>query len=128
MAARRGAAAAAQHELPAHELAIIFADRALGGPEAGIGAIGAAGPFPDIAEKGGAGGGGTRLDRAGGVELVARTRIVRGGGGFPFGLGRQARAGLAGIGVGLEEADMRHGRGGIDRAAAIESEAGPTAA
>ena len=53
MAAGCRAAAAAQDELPVHELAIIFADRALDGVEAGIGAIGAAGPFPDIAEKAG---------------------------------------------------------------------------
>src|SRR5579862_9450472 len=48
--ARGGATAAAQDELAGHELAIIFADRALGGTKAGIGAIGAAGPFPDITE------------------------------------------------------------------------------
>ena len=53
MAARRGAAAAAQHHLRAHELAVIFADRALGGPEAGIGKKGAPGPFPDVAEQAG---------------------------------------------------------------------------
>src|SRR3546814_6769741 len=35
MPARGGAAAAAQDELPAHELAIIFADRARRGAEAG---------------------------------------------------------------------------------------------
>src|SRR3546814_3542199 len=51
MPARGGAAAAAQDELPAHELAIIFADRARRGAEAGIGAIGAAGPFPHAAEQ-----------------------------------------------------------------------------
>src|SRR3546814_19849859 len=50
MPARGGAAAAAQDELAAHELAILFADRARRGAEAGIGAIGAAGPFPHAAE------------------------------------------------------------------------------
>src|SRR3546814_3937421 len=45
MAARGRAAAAAQHELAAHKLAIIFADRARRGAETGIGAVGAAGPF-----------------------------------------------------------------------------------
>src|SRR3546814_11622021 len=50
MAARGRAAAAAQHELAAHKLAIIFADRARRGAETGIGAVGAAGPFPPAAE------------------------------------------------------------------------------
>src|SRR3546814_13997183 len=50
MAARGRAAAAAQHELAAHKLAIIFADRARRGAETGIGAVGAAGPFPHAAE------------------------------------------------------------------------------
>src|SRR5687767_13303344 len=50
MAARRGAASAAKNELIAHELAIIFADRPLLGPEARIGKEGASGPFPDVAE------------------------------------------------------------------------------
>src|SRR3546814_11757695 len=46
----RSAASAFQHELPRHELAIIFADRACRRPKAGMGPIGAAGPFPSIAE------------------------------------------------------------------------------
>src|SRR3546814_10052175 len=85
MPARGGAAAAAQDELAAHELAIIFADRAGRSAEAGIGAIGAAGPFPDAAEHllqrrvvvrcGG-------LDRPRGIELVAARRIERRGGRF----------------------------------------------
>src|SRR3546814_3757797 len=49
MAARRGATAALQHELPGHELAVIFAHRAFGGAETGMGAIGAARPFPHVA-------------------------------------------------------------------------------
>ena len=65
MAARRRAGAAAQHELPTHELAIILADRTLDRAEAGIGPIGAPRPFPDVAEKGGvAGTCRPRLDRA----------------------------------------------------------------
>src|SRR3546814_19635203 len=50
MAPGRGARPTLQHELAAHELAIIFADRAFYRSEAGIGQIGGAGPFPDIAE------------------------------------------------------------------------------
>src|SRR3546814_18277742 len=46
----RSAASAFQHELPRHELAIIFADRACRRTKAGMGPIGAAGPFPYIAE------------------------------------------------------------------------------
>src|SRR3546814_4879320 len=41
MSARRGATAALQHELPGHELAVIFAHRAFRGAEPGMGAIGA---------------------------------------------------------------------------------------
>src|SRR3546814_20347327 len=50
MPARGGAAAAAQDELAAHELAIIFAERARRGAEAGIGALGDAGTFPPAAD------------------------------------------------------------------------------
>src|SRR3546814_618306 len=90
MAARGRAAAAAQHELAAHKLAIIFADRARRGAETGIGAVGAAGPFPHAAEhllqvrvavlR-------RRLDRAGRIGLLARTppdrkRGVWGKGGY----------------------------------------------
>src|SRR3546814_10055825 len=46
----RSAASAFQHELPRHELATIFADRACRRTKAGMGPIGAAGPFPYIAE------------------------------------------------------------------------------
>src|SRR3546814_19948141 len=46
----RSAASAFQHELPRHELAIIFADRACRRTKARMGPIGASGPFPYIAE------------------------------------------------------------------------------
>src|SRR3546814_5227326 len=78
MPARGGAAAAAQDELAAHELAIIFADRARRGAEAGIGAIGAAGPFPHAAEhllQIGVLVARSGLHRSGGVELLAAARI-----------------------------------------------------
>src|SRR3546814_8531370 len=105
--ARWRARAALENELPAHELAVIFADRAFGRAEAGIGAIGAAGPFPDVAEKAGRVAK-ARRDRPGGVELIAACRIVRQRRRLPFGLGRQPRARPARIGVGFVEADMRH--------------------
>ena len=44
------AGAAAQNHLPAHELTIIFTDRAVRDFKAGIGREGAGSPFPDIAE------------------------------------------------------------------------------
>src|SRR5687767_6901248 len=50
VAARGGAAPAPQNELVAHELAVIFADRAWCGPIAGIRRVGAHRPFPQVAE------------------------------------------------------------------------------
>src|SRR5688500_9663000 len=72
VAARGGAAGALQHHLTAHELAIILADRALGGLEAGIGEEGAHRPLPDVAEQAAAG---FRHDRPSRIELVAEPRI-----------------------------------------------------
>src|SRR5215204_4476582 len=63
--ARGGAAGSLEHHLPAHELAIIFADRALGGLESGVGEEGAHRPLPDVAEQAAAG---FRHDRPGGIE------------------------------------------------------------
>src|SRR5690242_4905532 len=50
MPPRRRAACTLQHELAAHELAVVLADRAFGRCEAGVGTEGAPGPLPDIAE------------------------------------------------------------------------------
>src|SRR5688500_18778209 len=136
MAARRRAAAAAQHELAAHELAIIFADRALLRPEAGIGKEGAHRPLPDVAEHLAGPAltaekaalallGRARPHRSGLVELVAAERIERGGGGLPFRLGREPRAGPAREGVGLVIGDVADRLGGIDRMHAVEAEAVP---
>ena len=74
MAARGRAARALEDELPAHELAVIFAHRALCRLEARIGQIGAAGELPAIAEQSGRA---DRMDRACSVELVAFARLVR---------------------------------------------------
>src|ERR1700730_2219772 len=60
---------AAQHQLIDHELAVVFAERALDRPIAGIGGIGASRPLPD--------------DPEGVVEMAGAS------GDFPFHLGRQ---------------------------------------
>src|SRR6476469_9319830 len=85
--ARRGATRSLQNELPAHELAVVLAHRALGGGKARVGCEGALRPFPDIAEDAaaGAGDGGSSL-----VELVADHRVRGCCEVFPFRLGRQA--------------------------------------
>src|SRR3546814_11106092 len=91
MPARGGAAAAAQDELAAHELAIIFADRARRGAEAGIGAIGAAGPFPHAAShllQVGVLGPRTVQPPCGGDELLAAARTNGRDRALPFATGR----------------------------------------
>src|SRR5262249_533713 len=50
MRAWRGARAAAQYHLPAHEFSVVLAQRARRGFVSGIGKIGAGGPLPYIAE------------------------------------------------------------------------------
>src|SRR6202162_4043273 len=42
---------AAQHQLIDHELAVVFAERALDRTVAGVGGVGAAGPLPDQPER-----------------------------------------------------------------------------
>ena len=49
MAGRSEEAAAPQHELGGHELAVVFAHGAGGGDKARIGPIGAGGPLPQQA-------------------------------------------------------------------------------
>src|SRR5689334_21508366 len=121
MPSRSGAARAPQYVLPAHELAIIFADRALRRCEAGVGGEGALRPFPDVAKDSTAR---TRDDRSGLVELVADHSIGRGGEILPLRFGRKARARPACKRVGLEVADLRYRRGTIDFAATAEGEFG----
>src|SRR5450756_402103 len=77
---------ATQHQLIEHELAVVFAERALAGPVAGVGGVGAAGPLP--------------RDPEGVVEMAGA------GGDFPFHLGRQMPAAPACERVGLVIADM----------------------
>src|SRR5438270_3515213 len=119
--ARSRAACALEHELPAHELAVIFADSASGRSEAGVGGEGAPRPLPDVAEHSAAG---ARDGRAGAIELVADHRIRRSGEIFPFGFGGEARAGPAGESVGFEIADVCDGRCEVDLAPPCKRELG----
>ena len=106
MAARGGTAATAQHPLAAHEFAVVFAEVAGERTEAGISTIGAAGPFPDIAEQ---------LADASALPCLRMQLVVigevafdrlRGGGRFPFEFGGQAGAGPACAGIGFVVAEM----------------------
>ncbi len=106
MAARGGTAATAQHPLAAHEFAVVFAQIAGERTEAGVGAIGAAGPFPDISEQ---------LADAPALPCLRMQLVVigevafdrlRGGGRFPFELGGQAGTGPACAGIGFVVAEM----------------------
>src|SRR5215831_17875805 len=94
VAFRRRKRGAAQHQLVDHELAIIFAERAVDGAVAGIGRVGAAGPLPDDAES-----------------VVEFTRA---GGDLPFHLRWQMLAGPAGKGIRLVIADVTDGTFWID--------------
>src|ERR1043166_2950272 len=81
---------AAQHQLVDHELAVVFAERALDGAVAGIGRIGAAGPLPDDAESV--------------VELAGTRRHL------PFHLGRQVLAAPARERIRLVVTDVTYRR------------------
>src|SRR3981189_759054 len=85
---------AAQHQLIDHELAVVLAERALDGPVAGIGGVGAAGPLPDNPECV--------------VEMAGS------GGGLPFPFRPPMLAAPAAEGVGFVIADMANRRGRID--------------
>ena len=133
--ARRGdAGAAAQHHLVAHELAVVLTDRAGRRLEAGVGQVGGRRSTPrprcraGRAPAGGAAaGGGAGAARAEVVRRVADAAAP--GGHLPLELGREPGAGPAGVGVGLEVADVddRVG-GGRPAAAPCERELGPAVA
>ena len=114
MAVRRGAGAAPQHELVAHELAVIFADGAGGRLEAGIRQIGASRPLPHIAVhllelvRVGIGRHGAQMTRAEGAPLDRKAAR----GHLPLEFGRQPLARPAGEGVHLVKAHMADGRAG----------------
>src|SRR5712671_1168860 len=86
---------AAQHQLVDHELAVVFAERALNGTVARIGGVGAAGPLPHDPER---------------VVEMAGSRSD-----FPLHFGRQMLAAPARERVGFVIADVADGGGGIDR-------------
>src|SRR4051812_18083533 len=69
--ARRRAACPLQHELAAHELAIVLAHSPFGGRVARVGREGALGPLPHIAEHAAPG---ARHNRSRLIQLVAKLR------------------------------------------------------
>src|SRR5690242_10957434 len=81
VASRRRAACALEHELAAHELPVVLANRTRGRREARVGSEGALCPFPDVPEHSAAW---TRRDRSGLVELVADLRVRGRSEAFPF--------------------------------------------
>src|SRR3569833_3621979 len=107
---RRGVARrpAAQHHLVAHELAVVFADRAGGGAITGIGRVGATRPLPCIAEH---------LRKAASVAardvgpIAARLHEIADDGAItrralPLSLARQTLAPPARVGLGLVESHV----------------------
>src|ERR1700730_16929697 len=86
---------AAQHQLIDHELAVVFAERALDGAVAGIGGVGAAGPLPHDSES---------------VVEMAGSR-----GALPLHFGRQMLAAPARERLGFVIADMADRGGRVDR-------------
>src|ERR1700736_1760219 len=95
MSARGCERGAAQHQLVDHELAVVFAERALNGTVAGIGGVGAAGPLPYDPER---------------VVEMAGSPCD-----FPLHFGRQMLAAPAREGVGFVIADVADGGGRVDR-------------
>ncbi|MNE80892.1 hypothetical protein D3C80_1775020 [compost metagenome] len=127
MVPRCDATAAAQHHLAGHELAVVFAQAAGQRLEARVGAVGAGGPFPDIAE-----------------HLLRHLRIVRCGDRLqvvvvdevalqrklrcrhlPFRFRGQPCVGPAGVGVGLVEAQVADRCVEVQRARAAEGQLVP---
>ena len=121
-------APAAQDELVAHELAVVFAQGPRHRPVARIRDVLAPGPLPDVAvELSQPAAQGCR----GGVHPAGFEKVpldwLMGGDGLPLGLGGQPAAGPAGIGVGLEVADVGHRGLRFDRPHALEAEVPPGA-
>lgn len=120
MIAGRGTAAAAQHPLAAHELAVVFTEVAVKRTEARVGAIGAGGPLPDIAEQLPQP---TALPRPWVQVIVVGKMAARGlrrSGGLPLELAGQACSGPAGAGVGLVVAEVADRRMRIQLAPTTE--------
>ena len=114
---RGGAAAAAEHVLAHHELAVVLAHGPRSGAESRIGGVGARCPFPRVSVEPVAGDGGHRVRRAVMGEVVSQEVVplaVEKGDGLPFGFGGKAHACPVGKGVCFVIADVAH-RLGRDR-------------
>src|SRR5438046_1653678 len=128
MIARRGARSAAQHHLVAHELAVVFAERAWARAVTGVGAGSAPRPFPNVAYHllrfvvGG-------RDCRCWMEALIVDKISSdwqiGGGAFPLELGRQTRAGPVRIRIRFEITEVRNRFRFIDRTKTGEREIPP---
>src|SRR5690606_16111815 len=122
----RRARAAPDHHLIAHKLAVVLAERAGEGLEAGVGGVRRAGPFPDVAVEladGSVGGvilAGCRVQEAR-VEQVAGNGLLCGRE-LPLRFRRQPCAGPACESVRLVVADVTDGRVRIDRTPSAERE------
>src|SRR5215471_19734739 len=104
-----GARASAEHQLVAHELAVVLADRTRGGNESGIGDVGTRCPLPDVAEP-------LRVltlgrRRVEGPVLKKPSRVLesrRPGRDLPLFLSGKPRPTPPGEGVGFEVTDVTH--------------------
>src|SRR3954471_23839396 len=107
--ARSGAGSAAQDHLVAHELPVVFAERALVRLVTGIRKIGGGGPLPGIAEELIAAA--RPRMKVGRLEKILAVDLRSGApcGNLPFEFGRQACTGPSCIGVGLVVADVDEG-------------------
>ncbi len=118
------AGASAEDHLRGHELAVVLAEGSGEGFVAGVAGVAAGGPLPDVAEDlleagvrvdGGAGrgdwlrGDGRACCGSSSSSVGSLRRMLSGGGVLPLELGGEAVAGPAGVGVGLEEAEVADG-------------------
>ena len=118
MIGRGSATAAPQDHLPGHEFAVVLAQTAIQRLEAGVGAIGTAGPFPNVPKQlAGLIGRVSPTDHRREMVLLDKVACTRktGSGHFPFGFGWQAGAGPAGVCVRLVKAQVTDGCLFIDR-------------
>ena len=128
MGGGRDAGASAKDDLRGHEFAVVLAEGSGKGLVAGVAGVAAGGPLPYVAEElleafGAGCRGGMKVGR---FEEVAGDGLA-GGGVFPLELGGEAVAGPAGVGVGLEEAEVADGGFAevVERDEAVESVDGP---
>ena len=110
MPAIGGAACAPQHELPAHEFTIVFADCAASWLETRIWQIGRASELPAIAEQLVSA---VWRRRGGAIKLVSASRVMALRNRFPFEFGRQSCARPGRKSVRLKIGNMRYWSIGI---------------